>query len=70
MAVMSSDGLEGAANVGPYGVQEKVKRHPVPMRPAVLELLLQRRACACTHGDGCHAVTVAGMAFLQPSAST
>jgi hypothetical protein len=68
--VVSSDRLEGAADVGPYGVQRWVKRRPVPMRSAVLELLLQRQACACAHGDGCHAVTVAGMAFLLPSAST
>jgi hypothetical protein len=67
---MSSDGLEGAANVGPYGVQEQVKRRPVPIRFTVLELLLQRQACACMRGDGGHAVTVVGMAFLRPSAST
>jgi hypothetical protein len=70
MAVMSSDRLEGAADVGPYGVQGWVKWRPVPIRFTVPELLLQRWACACTHGGGCHAVTVAGMAFLPPSAST
>jgi hypothetical protein len=70
MAVMSSGRLEGAADVGLYGVQGEVKRPPVPIRSAVPELLLQRRACACTHGGGCHAATVAGMVFLQPSAST
>jgi hypothetical protein len=36
----------------------------------VLELLLQRLACACTRRDGGHAVTVAGIAFHQPGAST
>jgi hypothetical protein len=68
--VVSSDRLEGAADVGLYGVQGWVKRRPVPMRSAVLDLLLQHQACACTHGGGCHAVTVAGMAFLPPSAFT
>jgi hypothetical protein len=67
---MSSDGLEGAANVGPYGVQEQVKRRPFPTRFTVRELLLQHLACACTRGDGGHAVTAAGMAFHRPSAST
>jgi hypothetical protein len=70
MAMMSSDRLEGAADVGPYGVQEWVKRRSVSIRFTVPELLLQRRACACTHGGGCHAVTLAGMAVLPPSAST
>jgi hypothetical protein len=70
MVVMSSDRLEGAADVGPYGVQEQVKRRPVPVRLTVLELLLQCLACACTRGDGGHAVTAAGMAFHRPSAST
>jgi hypothetical protein len=70
MVVMSSDRLEGAANVGPYGVQEQGRRRPIPARSTVLELLLQRLACACTCGDGGHAVTVAGMASHRPSAST
>jgi hypothetical protein len=70
MVVMSSDRLGGAADVGPYGVQEQVRRRPVPTRFTVLELLLQRRACACTRGDGGHAVTAAGMAFHRPSASS
>jgi hypothetical protein len=70
MAVMSSDGLEGVADVVPYDVQKQVKRRPVPMRSAVLESLPQCQACACTRGGGCHAVTVAGMVFLPPSAST
>jgi hypothetical protein len=70
MVVMSSDRLEGAADVGPYGAQESVKRRPVLVRFTVLESLLQRLACACTRGDGSHAVTVAGMAFHRPSVST
>jgi hypothetical protein len=70
MAVMSSDRLEGAVDVGLYGVQEEVRWRPVPVRLTVLELLLQCLACACTRGDSGHAVTVAGMAFHRPSAST
>jgi hypothetical protein len=42
----------------------------VASRFAVLGSLLQRLACACTRGDGGHAVTVAGMAFHRPSVST
>jgi hypothetical protein len=60
MVVMPSDRLEGAADVGPYGVQEWGRWRPVPARSTVLELLLQRLACACTRGDGGHAVTVQG----------
>jgi hypothetical protein len=70
MVEMSSDRLEGGADVGPYGVQEQVKRRLFPTRFTVLELLLQRLACARTRGDGDHAVIVAGMAFHRPSAST
>jgi hypothetical protein len=70
MVVMSSDELEGVADVGPYGVQEQVKRRPVPMRSTVLESLPQCQACACTRGGYCHAVIVPGMAFLPPSAFT
>jgi hypothetical protein len=53
---MSSEGLEGVADVGPYGAQWRVRRHPVPARFTVLESLLQRLACARTGGGGCHAV--------------
>jgi hypothetical protein len=70
MVAMSSDRLEGGADVGPYGVQEWVERRPFPTRFTVLELLLQSPACACTRGDGGHAVTVVGMVFHRPSAST
>jgi hypothetical protein len=55
-AAMSSEGLEGVADVGPYGAQWRVRRHPVPARFTVLESLLQRLACARTGGGGCHAV--------------
>jgi hypothetical protein len=45
MAVMSSDRLEGVADVGPYEAQWQVRRRPVPARSTVLELLPQRPAC-------------------------
>jgi hypothetical protein len=70
MVAMSSDRLEVGADVGLYGAQEQVERRPFPTRFTVLGLLLQRLACACTRGDGGHAVTVAGMAIRRPSAST
>jgi hypothetical protein len=56
MAVMSSDGLEGVADVGPYGAQWQVRRHPIPARSTVLELLPQRLVCARTRGGGSHTV--------------
>jgi hypothetical protein len=59
-AAMSSDGLEEVADVGPYGAQWQVRQHPVPARSAVLELLLQRLACARTSGGGSHAVNSGG----------
>jgi hypothetical protein len=70
MVAMSSDRLEGGADVGLYGVQEQVKRRPFPTRFTVLGVLLQRLACACTRVVAGHAVTVAGMAIHRPSAST
>jgi hypothetical protein len=70
MAVVSSDRLEGAADVGPYGAQWQVMWRPVPTCSTVLEPLPQRLACARTRGGGSHTVTVAGMASHQPSAST
>jgi hypothetical protein len=54
--VMSSDRLEGDADVGPYEVQWQVRRRPVPARFTVLELLQQRLACARTRGGGSHTV--------------
>jgi hypothetical protein len=70
MVAMSSDRLEGGADVGLYGAQEQVKRCSFPTRFTVMGLLLQRLTCACTRVDGGHAVTVAGMAIHRPSAST
>jgi hypothetical protein len=54
--VMSSGGLEGVADVGPYGAQWQVRQRPVPACLTVPELLLQRPAWSCTHRRGRHAV--------------
>jgi hypothetical protein len=66
---MSSDGLEGVADVGPYGAQWQVRRHPVPACSTVLGLLPQRLACARTGGGGSHAVNCGrdGVPGLAPS---
>jgi hypothetical protein len=56
MAVMSLDGLEGVADVGPYEAQCQVRRRPVPARSTALELLPQRPAWVRTRGGGSHAV--------------
>jgi hypothetical protein len=53
---MSSNGLEGAADAGPYGAKWQVRRRPVPARSKALELLPQRPAWVRTRGDGSHAV--------------
>jgi hypothetical protein len=53
---MSSDRLEGVADVGPYEVQRQVRWRPVPTRSTVLESLPQRLACARTRGGGGHTV--------------
>jgi hypothetical protein len=42
---MSSDRLEGAADVGPYRIQRQARRRPVPACFTVLEPLPQRPAC-------------------------
>jgi hypothetical protein len=47
-AVMSPGGLEGAADVDPYGMQWQAWRCPVPARFIVPELLPQRPAWGCT----------------------
>jgi hypothetical protein len=56
MAVMSSGGFEGVADVGPYGAQWQARRRPVLARPTVPELLPQRPAWDRTCGGGRHAV--------------
>jgi hypothetical protein len=53
--VMSLDGLEGVADVGPYGAQWQVRRRPVLVRSTALELSPQRPAWARTRGGGIHA---------------
>jgi hypothetical protein len=53
---MSSDGLEGVADVGPYEVQSQARRRAVPARSTVLELLPQRLVRARTRGGGNHTV--------------
>jgi hypothetical protein len=52
---MSSDGLEGVADVGPYGAQWQVRWRPVPARSTALELLPQRPVWVRTRGGGIHA---------------
>jgi hypothetical protein len=56
MAVMSSGGFVGVADVVPYGTQWQIRRRPVPARYTAPELLTQRPAWGCTCGGGCHAV--------------
>jgi hypothetical protein len=74
---MSSDGLEGVADVGPYGAQWQVRRRPVPVRSTALGLLPQRWGCCHSAqrgfvraGAAAMPLTVAGMASHRPSAST
>jgi hypothetical protein len=53
---MSSGGLEGVADAGPYGAQWQVRRRPVSARSTALELLPQRLTWVRTRGGGSHAV--------------
>jgi hypothetical protein len=55
-AVMSSGGLEGVADAGPYGTQWQVRQHPVPARSTAPELLSQCPAWVRACGGGRHAV--------------
>jgi hypothetical protein len=57
---MSSDRLEGVADVGPYEAQWQVRRRPVPACSTVLESLPQRLARARTRGGGNHTVNSGG----------
>jgi hypothetical protein len=70
MAVMSLDGLERVADVGPYEAQWQVRQRPVPARSTVLELLPQRPACGSYARGRQPPLAVAGMASHWPSAST
>jgi hypothetical protein len=53
---MSPGGLEGVADVDPYGMQWQVWRRPVPARFTAPELLPQRPVWGCTCGGGRHTV--------------
>jgi hypothetical protein len=55
-AVMSPGGLEGAADVDPYGAQWRVWQRPIPARFTAPELLPQCSAWGCTRGGSRHAV--------------
>jgi hypothetical protein len=55
-AVMSPGGLEGVADVDPYGIQWWAWRRPVPARSTAPEQLPQCPAWGCTRGGGRHAV--------------
>jgi hypothetical protein len=70
MVVMSSGGLEGVADVGPYGVQWQVRLHPVPARSTASELLPQCPAWVCMRGGGTMPLTVAGMVPRWPNTLT
>jgi hypothetical protein len=70
MAVMSSGGFEGVADVGPYWVQWQVRQRPVPACSTVPELLPQCPAWDCTAGAAATLLTVAGMVPRRPNAST
>jgi hypothetical protein len=50
MAVMSPGGLEGVADVDPYGIQWQAWRRPVPACFTASELLPQCPAWGCTRG--------------------
>jgi hypothetical protein len=65
-AVMSSGGLEGVADVDPYGAQWQVSQHPIPARSTAPELLPQRLAWVCTRRGGRHAVN-SGRDGLPPA---
>jgi hypothetical protein len=54
--VMSSGGLKGVADIGPYGAQWLVRRRQVPACSTASELLPQCPAWVCTRGGGRHAV--------------
>jgi hypothetical protein len=70
MAVMSPGGLEGVADVDPYGIQRQAWRRPVLACFTAPELLSQCPAWGCTRGGGRLPLTVAGMAPRRPSITT
>jgi hypothetical protein len=70
MAVMSPGGLEGAADVDPYGIQWQAWRRPVPACFTAPELLPQCPTWDCTRGGGRLPLIVAGMAPRRPNITT
>jgi hypothetical protein len=70
MAVMSLGGLEGVADVDPYGIQWQAWRRPIPACFTMPELLSQCPAWGCTRGGGRLPLTVAGMAPRWPNITT
>jgi hypothetical protein len=70
MAVMSPGGLEGIADVDPYGIQWQAWRHPVPACSTEPELLPKCPAWGCTRWGGRLPLTVAGMAPHRPNNTT
>jgi hypothetical protein len=70
LAVMSLGGLEGVADVDPYGIQRQAWWRPVLTRLTAPELLLQCPAWGCTRGGGRLQLTVAGMVPRRPSVTT
>jgi hypothetical protein len=69
-AVMFPGGLEGVADVDPYGIQWQVRQRPVPACFTAPELLPQCPAWDCTRGAATMPLTVAGMVPSRPNAST
>jgi hypothetical protein len=55
-AMMSPGGLEGVADVDPYGIRWQVRWRPVPACSTASELLPQCPAWDRTRGGGHHAV--------------
>jgi hypothetical protein len=70
MVVMSPGGLEGVADVDPYGMQWRAWRRPVPARSTAPELLSQCSVLGCTCGAATMPLTLAGMAPHRPNDST
>jgi hypothetical protein len=60
MAAMFPGGLEGVADVDPYGIQWRARRRPVPACSTASELLSKCPAWGCTRGGGHHAVNSGG----------
>jgi hypothetical protein len=70
MAAMPPGGLEGVADVDPFGIQWQSWRRPVPVCFIAPELLPQCPTWGCTRGGGRLPLTVAGMAPRRPSITT